>query len=1094
MKKKFSFIKRIWLVFLAITLLPLNVNAQDQLRLNVAFDNLTLEDAVMQLKKQTNYEFVYQDNILANKGRITLKMQNATLKEILDRLFADKGLEYSILNKVVAIRIATQTKPVSQDKPKSYKITGIVVDSEGNPVVGCAVYIKQNKSKGTATGVDGTFVIDIDKNENYLLSVSFLGMKNRDVLWRGSNLKIVMEEEAAKIEDLVVTGIFQRKKESFTGSSTTFTGESLKVVGNQNIFQSLKTIDPSFAIIENTEFGSDPNRLPDIEIRGKSSVIGLSDQYGTDPNQPLFILDGFESDLATIVALTMDRVESITILKDAAATAIYGSKAANGVVVVDTKKPKAGNLKLNYNSNYSLSWADLSDYNLMNASEKLEFEKLAINFGLINGNNISDETYAQYYENIKKDIARGVESYWLSDPLRKLALTNKHTVFIEGGDNSMRYGVTVYGGGNQGVMKESDRSNFGGNIKLMYRKGKLAFTNSLSIDYTDAAKESVSFDKFVKMNPYYRKFDADGNVLKFCYTERYGNKANPLYDFYNNNFNNEYTTRITNNFEIDWKIKEELRFRTRFGLSKGFSDAEIFKSPNNGEFYGVEDAMKGYYGETNNKNFSYDGDVAVTYGKLLKEKHMLNIVTGLKFDQRNSSSSTFAVQGFVDDIFTNPAYATQYVVGSCLSSESVKRSASYYFNTGYSYDNRFLLDATFRLDGSSVFGVNNKFSQTWSIGLGWNINREKFMKDVKWVNQLKLRASVGNPGNQNFSDYISTRVYKYSTQSTSPFGNGNDVATWANSGLKWQKTIDRNIGFDATIFDKLRINFDYFVKTTDPLLIYMSLPSSTGATTVPKNMGEQLTTGLTINANYQIIKKPNFIWSVNANLRHLNSEYKNLSKSLELYNQQNQGTNMTRYYDGASPTALWAVRSYGIDPGTGYELYMKKDGSPSFVFDYDDEVVVGDSNPFAEGIIGTSFYYKGFSLNINCRYKFGGQIFMQTLYDKVENISDKTVNLDKRALYDRWKNPADNSKFKKISLSMASDMTSRFVEDNNIITGESISLGYETQNKWLERLGASSLNVRAYMNDIFRISTVKNERGIYYPFSRSISFSVGLSF
>ena len=363
------------------------------------------------------------------------------------------------------------------------------------------------------------------------------------------------------------------------------------------------------------------------------------------------------------------------------------------------------------------------------------------------------------------------------------------------------------------------------------------------------------------------------------------------------------------------------------------------------------------------------------------------------------------------------------------------------------------------------------------------------------IDLLKLRASIGNPGNQNFSDYISTRVYKYSTQSTSPFGTGNDIATWANSGLKWQKTIDRNVGFDASMLNaRLRLSCDYFVKTTDPLLIYMSVPASSGTTTIPENMGEQLTKGYTITANYLIIKAPNIMWSVNANLRHMTSEYRNISKSLDLYNKQNQGANMIRYYDGASPTALWAVRSYGIDPGTGYELYMKKDGTPTFVFDYADEVVVGDSNPKAEGVIGTSIYYKGFSMAISCRYKFGGQVFMQTLYDKVENISDKTINLDKRALYDRWQNPGDNSKFKKISVSMSSEMTSRFVEDYNIFNGESISFGYESQSKWLQRIGASSLTMRAYMNDIFRISTVKNERGIYYPFSRSVSFSLGLSF
>ena len=1093
MKNKLSLMKHLWLVILCLGIIQVNGYSQDQLRLNVSFNNLTVEQAVNQLKKQTNYEFVYQSNVLTGKDNVTINLKNATLKEIMDQIVANRGLEYSILNKVVAIRKAQPAPQKEKQINQSYKISGVVVDNQNIPIAGCAVIIK-NTTKGTPTDTDGNFTIETNKSENVTLVFSFLGMTTKEVVWKGSNLKVVLEEDAMKMEDLVVTGIYQRKRESFTGSSTTFTGEALKAVGNQNILQSLKTIDPSFAIIENTEFGSDPNRLPDIEIRGKSSVIGLSDQYGTDPNQPLFILDGFESNLATIVELTMDRIENITILKDAAATAIYGSKAANGVVVVDTKKPNAGKLRLNYNSNYSLSWADLTDYNLMNASEKLEFEKLSTSFGFVVNNNLTNETYSQYYENIKKEIAKGVESYWLSDPLRKLALTNKHTVFIEGGDNSMRYGVTVYGGGNQGVMKGSSRNSFGGNLKLMYRKGNLAFTNSLSFDYVSAEKESITFDKFAKMNPYYKKYDEDGDVTRYCYTERYGNKSNPLFDFFNNNFNNEFNNRITNNFEIDWRIKDELRFRTRIGLSKSINSTEVFKSPDNGEYYSQEIALKGLYTESNSKNFSYDGDVALTYGKLLADKHMLNIVTGVKFDQKEAGSSTFAVQGFIDDVFTNPSYAVQYVAGSCLSSESLKRSASYYFNSGYSYDNRYLLDATYRLDGSSVFGVNNKFSNTWSVGIGWNINREKFMNNINWINQLKIRASIGNPGNQNFSDYISTRIYRYSTESTSPFGNGNEVVSWANSGLKWQKTIDRNIGFDANILNKLRINFDYFVKTTDPLLIFMSVPSSTGTLTVPKNMGEQQTNGVTLSLNYQIVKKEDFIWSVNANVRHLKSEYRNISKSLELYNQQNQGVNMIRYYDGASPTALWAVRSLGIDPGTGYELYMKKDGSPTFVFNYEDEVVVGDSNPDAEGIIGTSFYYKGFSLSVNCRYRFGGQAFMQTLYDKVENIPDKTVNLDKRALYDRWQNPGDNSKFKKISLSMSSDMSSRFVEDYNIISGESISMGYESHGKWLKTIGASSMNFRLYMNDIFRISTIKNERGIYYPFARSVSFSLGLSF
>ena len=205
---------------------------------------------------------------------------------------------------------------------------------------------------------------------------------------------------------------------------------------------------------------------------------------------------------------------------------------------------------------------------------------------------------------------------------------------------------------------------------------------------------------------------------------------------------------------------------------------------------------------------------------------------------------------------------------------------------------------------------------------------------------------------------------------------------------------------------------------------------------------------------------------------------------------------MLRYYDGGSPSDLWAVRSAGIDAATGREIFLHKDGTQSFAYNVEDEVVVGNSDPKLEGVVGMSFYYKGFSASANFRYRLGGQIFMETLYNKVENISfsDVHYNQDKRALYDRWKEPGDNAKFRAISTTADTPMSSRFVADNNVFSGESISVGYESQGKWLKSVGASSLTVRAYMNDIFLISTVKNERGIDYPFARSVSMSLGLRF
>lgn len=210
------------------------------------------------------------------------------------------------------------------------------------------------------------------------------------------------------------------------------------MIGNQNILQSLKALDPAFNIMENNQYGSDPNRTPDIEIRGKTSIVGMKEEFGEDPNQPLFILDGFETTLETIMDLSLDRVASVTLLKDAASTAIYGAKAANGVVVVETKAPVQGRLRLSYNGSFEVSFADLTDYNLMNAAEKLEFELLAGNF---KSNLIAfEEANKIRYNNLLYNVDRGVNTYWMSEPLRT-GLTQRHNVYVEGGDSQMRYGL-----------------------------------------------------------------------------------------------------------------------------------------------------------------------------------------------------------------------------------------------------------------------------------------------------------------------------------------------------------------------------------------------------------------------------------------------------------------------------------------------------------------------------------------------------------------------------------------------------------------------------------------------------------------------------
>ena len=1096
------------MLFLLMTFVSLTATALGQ-RATIKLDNVDLQVAFNEIKQKMGYTFVYNDQVVKNVGKVSVNITSSDIKYILAKCLEGTSLDFYIEDNIVVIKSKAEQARETERKPVTVK--GKVVDEKKQPLPGVTVLLK-GTTLGVTTGGEGDFSIVITDTTKAELVFSFIGMVSQTIPYKSipkGEWTIVLKDDVQEMDEVVVTGIYSRKKESFTGSSTTYTAKELKTIGNQNVLQSLKTMDPSFAIVENNQFGSDPNRLPDINVRGKTSVIGLTQEYEVDPNQPLFILDGFETTLKTISDLSMDRVQSITVLKDAAATAIYGSKAANGVVVVETKAPAPGTLRLTYNGNLNLSFADLSDYNLMNSKEKLEFERLAGYYGDLdaNGEIVSEYDQRLYYQRLA-EVKRGVDTYWMSEPLR-FATSHSHNLFAEGGDDRMRYGLGFSYNKTQGVMKGSDRDVINGNVQLLYRYKSLSFKNYLNLDYSMSSREKVAFSKFSQANPYHRKKNEDGVVEQVLeiYTDSDANSPtylqelknyNPLYDMTLGSSDETSSFGFTNNFEIDWQVFDGLRAKGRFSISKSTDRGEVFKSPNASDYAETASTERGSYRETRDENLSYDGDLNVTYAKLFNEVHMVNAVGGIRLASSKSQSSGYESIGFIDDRYSNPSFSSGYPTGgkpSYFTSE--KRSASYYLNAGYAYDDRYLLDVNLRSDGSSVFGLSQQFTTTWAIGLAWNVHKEDFFQNQNWLNFLKLRFSIGNPGNQNFDAYISMNVYKYATGYPNPFGVSAIVSTWGNNDLDWQKTIDQNYGIDlAFLNNRLKVTVDYFYKNTDPLLVYVQTPTSTGTSTVPMNLGKQVSQGLTATLNYMILQRENMSWNFNFNARHITYEYRNIGTALDKFNQENRSSNLVRYYDGGSPSDLWAVRSAGIDPASGREIFIKKDGTQTFEHDYADEVVVGNSDPKVEGVIGTSFYYKGFSASVNLRYRLGGQIFMSTLYDKVENISENALqyNQDKRALYDRWQKPGDVSKYKSISLTDATPMSSRFIADENTLSGESISLGYETQAKWLHRIGASSMTIRGYMNDIFRISTVKNERGLDYPFARTVAFSLGLTF
>lgn len=1094
MKVKRNLLLCSWLsFFLLISVLPGNASVfAQQEKLALSSTQLTVREIFDAISSQLRYDVFYNGEQLDLNRKVKFAQQVLNLEQVLDAV-ANNRFKYTLEDRTIILTPLTTPQTVN-----SVTLTGQVTDQSNTPLPGVTVLVKGTKL-GTSTDPEGNFKLSLPQQENTILIFSFIGMESQEVPVGDPKkpIKVILKETAENLKEVVVTGIFTRKKKSFTGSASTYTASELKTAGTQNILQSLKTLDPSFAILDNTLYGSDPNRLPNMEIRGKSSMLGMRDELEADPNQPLFILDGFESSLSVINDMDINRIASITILKDAASTAIYGSKAANGVVVVETVKPQAGKLMVSYNGNANISMPDLSSYNLMNAKEKLAFEKLAGKYTPASWSATSEFELQKLYNQKLAEIESGIDTYWLTEPLR-VGVNQKHSLYIEGGEGSFLFGIGAGYNGISGVMEKSNREVISGNIDLIYRIKKFQFSNKFSMTNTKIKNPIVDFSEYAAANPYYKKRDEEGNIGKWLENNDYTKAANPLWNASQNSRDEGKQLALSNYFVAEYTPLEALKVRARFGISYGNDDTEKFISRNDTRFDTYEILKKGTFNTTNTRSNQYEGELSVTFAKLIG-RHRLNAVLGGNLNSNKTLTQGYSAQGFPEGDFVYPSFSNGYPEGgSPTYYENTSRSMNGYFNLGYSFDDRYLMDFSLRENGSSVFGASKRYIGTWSVGLGWNLHKERFIADhLTWIDFLKLRASIGNPGNQNFSSSKTLTTFNFQLASMNYFGMGAVLNQLGNPDLDWQITLDKNIGIDMTLIDKrLNITADYYHKVTDPLLINISMPLSSGTSNYLTNMGKQISQGLTLSASYYIIQKldQRFSWLVRGNLRTQKTKLDKIGNKLDELNKSGQGHNTVRYYNGADPDDIWAVKSAGIDPSTGRELFYDKEGNYTYDFSYDNEVICGNTRPKIEGVIGTSLNYKGFSVSMNFRYQTGASVFNEALFNKVENISVSGLNKnqDKRALYERWQNPGDKVRFKDIANAASTPMSSRFIQKENVLSMESVYVGYEFYEGWIKKIGLSNLKIQASMRDVFRASTIKSERGTLYPFARSLE--LGLSF
>lgn len=1072
---------------------------------------VTIDEVFKIIKEQTtDYMFIYQDDLFKDFPKIHLKKGSIRLNKLLEESLLGANVNISITpNNTILIK---EKSPADQ---QSRLITGLIVDEDGMPIPGVNVYVKEN-SIGTATDLDGKYSILVPNIESILVFSSIGYIKQEIKVGNQTFINLTLKEALNELNEVVINGVFERKQESFTGSAVTMQGDELRKVGSQNIFQAIQNIDPSIALLDNFELGSDPNALPDIQIRGTSTFPETTEtdnfkgNYLKSPNQPLFILNGFEVSVERVFDLDFNRIKRLTVLKDAASKALYGSKAANGVVVIETETPTGDEVRVSYTTNLDLELPDLTSYNLTNSLQKIEAERLD---GYYLSNDADTYIELQQLYNSRLKLAKeGLNTDWLAIPLQN-GIGQRHSLSVELGGDNLRVMANINYQKKEGVMKESFRENVGGELTTMYNVKNLKFKNSMFI-LGNSTQESPygDFSDYAVMNPYWRAKNIDGTIP--YYSEVFSDGVsftNPLYNSTLDSRNESTYFNFINNFYLEWDILPTLKAITRIGIDLKRSDADEFYPGQHTMFDDyTDDTRKGSYRVNSGKSSYISGDFNLQYSKQIN-KHFIFGNGGFNLSERKYQELSHLAEGFPSSRLNDITFARAYALDSRPTGISgVSREFGLLALGSYVYDNRFLSDLTLRTSASSQFGEDKRWATFWSLGLGWNLHNESFLRNT-FVDQLKFRGSLGSTGNQNFNVNQSIVTYAYFQDKFYQDNPGSYILNMGNPTLQWESKFDYNIGLDVKV-KNLNLRFDYYESYTENLITDITIPYSTGFNSVKENLGEVKNSGIEANLSYLIWSKGKNFINANFGITTNTNKIIKLSDAMEAFNESqdeiaasdDNNSPVIKYRDGMSMNAIWAVPSKGIDPATGLEIYEKQDGSTTYEWDANDMVVVGDSNPKYRGVFGISGEYEGFGLTVTARYLGGAELYNQTLVDKVENV-DMNYNVDSRVLTGRWQYQGQETLFKGLRYYNyetgaynynvpLTKPTSRFVQKRRELDIASINVYYDFKKEIVNSLGLERLRLNFNMNNVAQFSSIEIERGTSYPFARTASFSLTANF
>mgnify|MGYP003574873418 CR=1 FL=1 len=1003
-----------------------NANSLQKIDLNA--QNKSLKTIIESLEKQSNYYFIYDNELLNSNKNLSINFDNLTFEETVKLLSSKINVNYKIVDKTVTFY--SKNSNVTQQE---VTITGIVkLKNKDNdipfPVNGVSVFIK-GTNKGTTTDFKGQFSLKINGSAN--LVISYLGYEKKEMtVTATTKIDLVLQELQGTLNEVVVSAYGTKEtKENQIGSAYTVTAKDLEKRPALRIDALLQGLVPGLEFSSQDQGNSSARPRYSTRIRGESSA-----PYGVMANDPLWVLDGIpvntggttnsiagpETSISPLTYINPEDIESITVLKDASATAIYGSSGSNGVILVRTKK---GNGTPIVKYTFRTTIDEIADHNTFNVLNGDQYRRVVDEMGL------------------SSDIAGygDVSTNWLDTYYRK-GVVNTHNLSLSGSNESTNYYVSgsYYDQKLTGIANATQRYSLRSQINTDVSK-RLSFNFVFGGSFNSNDMWTIG-DNYYKELPVRSPYKKDGSFALYDYL---GYRLSPsLAEAYQNE-NDQSTLQAFSQIQATFRIMEGLDFTTRAGID--FSSINELKYASMQNLTGM--SSNGYLYKNQARMYNWTSNGTLNYTKQLFDG-TLSALLGFEANKSNSSFIRASAFNFPNDYVRELSMA---IAANTRSSGSTNETASMstFGRVSYLWKDKYNVSFSYRRDGDSDFGENVKWANFYAIGGAWTISNEEFWKDnlPKEINFLKLKVSYGTAGNGRFNGNYAKGLYSFSESNSYGDIVGATMSRGRNSGLKWETTYKFNTGLDFGLFNRINVGLEYYRDVTKDLISNATVSLTTGQRSIYINDGKLRNEGLEAVITSTNINSGDFTWSTNFNVAF------NRNKVLSLATEIGQSNLTSIMQVGDDSRSVYLVRWAGVDPSTGDPMWYDINGNITKLFDLNNRVVIGRPSPDFYGGITNLLSYKGFNLSFLVLYTQGGlslsNLLNETGHDGL-NILNTNMSTD---LLDHWRYPGDlsvNPRLSTISTSSNRNST-RYLLSRSNIQLKNVSLEYKLPDSFVKK-------------------------------------------